>query len=469
MSAAFAASALLISVILALGTYFSARHYLIEQRERTALQQAYTDAALAKDGLRTSGASVADVLDAIALPNRTVAYVRTGGQWYSSGLVEESHAATEHVARTVADGSAGLSWTGATDPPAIVVGIPLAAVDAEYYEVTVAEELDGTLFTLRTALIVSAVVTTLAGALLGRYAARAVLRPLNQVTIAAARISGGDLATRLNPIDDPDLATLVGSFNNMVDTVAEQFDRDARFAADVAHELRTPLATLTTALGVLEGARGLSGSSALAVRLMGTELERFRQALEDLIALGRLDSGVRESEWETVLVTDLVRLALADTRTASIAVPAKGETTDAMATDVVTTDLVTTDLVTTEPEAVGLRVRVDTLQARSALANLIRNADTHGGGLTGIRIATRGQFIDIHVEDAGPGVPSEEREHIFERFARVGARGATGGSGLGLSIVERTVTLHGGSVWCRESATGGADFVLSLPASGGPP
>nr|WP_281387013.1 ATP-binding protein [Jiangella mangrovi] len=418
------------------------------------MQQAYTDAALAKDGLRTSGASVADVLDAIALPNRTVAYVRTGGQWYSSGLVEESHAATEHVERAVADGSVGLSWTRATDPPAIVVGLPLPAVDAEYYEVTVAEELDRTLFTLRTALIVCAVITTIAGALLGRYAARAVLRPLNQVTVAAARISGGDLATRLDPVDDPDLATLVGSFNNMVDTVTEQFDRDARFAADVAHELRTPLATLTTALGVLQGAPGLSGSSTLAVRLMGTELERFRQALEDLIALGRLDSGVRESEWETVPVIDLVRLAVADTRIANVAGPA---------------ELGATDLVTAEPAAAGLWVRVDSLQARRALSNLIRNADTHGGGLTGIRIATRGRFIDIHVEDAGPGVPSEERERIFERFARIGARGATGGSGLGLSIVERTVAVHGGSVWCRESVAGGADFVLSLPVSGGQP
>ncbi|TDC53293.1 HAMP domain-containing protein [Jiangella ureilytica] len=454
MLAAFAAGALLMSVILALGTYLSARHYLIEQRERTALQQAYTDAALVKDGLRTSGASVVDVLDAVALPNRTIAYVRTGGEWYSSGLAEEGHAATQHVAGVVADGSAGLSWTRATDPPAIVVGMPLAAVDAEYYEVTVADELDGTLHTLRTALIVSALVTTLAGALLGWYAARAVLRPLNQVTIAAARISGGDLATRLDPIDDPDLATLVGSFNNMVDTVTERIDRDARFAADVAHELRTPLATLITALGVLEGTPGLSGSSALAVQLMGTELERFRQALEDLIALGRLDSGVRESEWETVPVTELVRLALADNRTATTADPAEVETTD---------------VVTTEPEATGLRVRVDRLQTRRALSNLIRNADTHGGGLTGIRIAARGRFIDIHVEDAGPGVPPGERERIFERFARIGARGATGGSGLGLSIVERTVAVHGGSVWCRESATGGADFVFSLPASGGQP
>ncbi|SDU76684.1 ATP-binding protein [Jiangella alkaliphila] len=418
------------------------------------MQQAYTNAALAKDGLRTSGASVVDVLDAIALPNRTIAYVRTGGQWYSSGLAEEGHAVTEHVARAVVAGSAGLSWTGATDPPAIVVGIPLAAVDAEYYEVIVAEELDGTLLTLRTALIVSALITTLAGALLGWYAARGVLRPLNQVTVAAARISGGHLASRLDPVDDPDLATLVGSFNNMVDTVTERIERDARFAADVAHELRTPLATLTTALGVLQGTPGLSGSSALAVQLMSTELERFRQALEDLIALGRLDSGVRESEWESVAVTDLVALAVADTRSAIIVDTDKDEPTA---------------VVTTEPDAVHLRVRVDRLQARRALSNLIRNADTHGGGLTAIRIASRGRFVDIHVEDAGPGVHPAERQRIFERFARIGARGANGGSGLGLSIVERTVAVHGGSVWCRESAAGGADFVFSLPASGGLP
>ncbi|SFC48869.1 Signal transduction histidine kinase [Nocardioides terrae] len=448
---AFATGALLISVILALGTYFSARHYLIEQRESTALRQAYTDAALVRDGMLTSGARVGDVLSAIALPSGTSAYVRARGGWYSTALTDDGPGAVGAVRRHVADGSAALMWTGATDSAAVVVGIPVPAVHAEYYEVTVAQELDSTLGTLRTALVVCALLTTAAGALLGWYAGARVLRPLNEVAKAAARISGGDLDARLDPSNDPDLATLVGSFNNMVDTVAERIAKDARFAADVSHELRTPLTTLTTALGVLRGSSELARPSRLAVHLMGAELERFRQALEDLIALGRLDSDVRESGWETLPMGELVRLALADHS------PLRDVEAGGSSGVVVLRDRT----------AEASMVRVDRMQIRRALSNLLMNAQTHGGGLARVRIATRGRFVDVHIEDAGPGVPLVDRERIFERFARLGARDAKGGSGLGLSIVERTAAIHEGSVSCHESAQGGADFVLSLPVAVG--
>lgn len=449
---AFAAGALLISVILAVGTYFSARHYLIEQRQRTALRQAYTDAALVKDGMRTSGARVGDVLSAIALPSGTSAYVHSEGDWYSTALTEDGPTAVGPIMPAVADGSAALTWSDATDPHAVAVGIPIPAAAVEYYEVTVARELDSTLATLRSALIASALFTTAAGALLGWYAGAKVLRPLNQVAGAAARISGGDLDARLEPNDDPDLATLVGSFNNMVDTVAERMDRDARFAADVSHELRTPLATLITCLGLLRGAPELEQSSRLAVELMGAELERFQQALEDLITLGRLDSDVRESEWETISITELVRLALADHRPSRIGTGAS----DPQVEDV------------SSARTAGPMVRGDRMQIRRALSNLLANAETHGGGLVGVRISSRGRFVEVHVEDAGPGVPLHDRERIFERFSRLGPRSAKGGSGLGLSIVERTAAIHDGSVSCRDSAHGGADFVLTLPVAGEP-
>ncbi|MFD7076821.1 ATP-binding protein [Nocardioides sp. NPDC059952] len=434
--AAFAAGALLISLILAFSTYFSARHYLIVQRERNALQQAYIDAALVKERLRTNGVNVAEVLSEIAPPRRTTVFVHQDGQWYSSDLTTQAHDATSNVATSVEAGEVALSWTDTGDRPNIVVGVPLEGVDADYYEVTHAKELSETLDTMGYALAISAAVTTLAGGVLGWYAARRVLRPLRQVALAAARISAGELDTRVEATDDPDLATLTGSFNTMVDTVVERLDHDARFAADVSHELRTPVATLTTSLGVLQGDSTLSPSSATAVGLMAGELDRFRGALEDLITLGRLDAGVRESEWEVLGVADLVAATLAEAEIggrATVDVPA--------------------DLV----------IYADRLQVHRALANLVRNAETHGGGLSAVRAIARRGYAEIHVVDSGPGVPAAERERIFDRFARMGARGATTGSGLGLSIVAQTAQLHDGSVWCREADSGGADFVLSFP------
>ncbi|MFJ9388064.1 ATP-binding protein [Nocardioides sp. NPDC101246] len=434
--AAFAAGALLISLILAFSTYFSARHYLIVQRERNALQQAYIDAALVKERLRTNGVNVAEVLSEIAPPRRTTVFVHQDGQWYSSDLATQAHDATSNVATSVETGEVALSWTDTGDRPNIVVGVPLEGVDADYYEVTHAKELSETLDTMGYALAISAAVTTLAGGVLGWYAARRVLRPLRQVALAAARISAGELDTRVEATEDPDLATLTGSFNTMVDTVVERLDHDARFAADVSHELRTPVATLTTSLGVLQGDSTLSPSSATAVGLMAGELDRFRGALEDLITLGRLDAGVRESEWEVLSVVDLVTATLAEAEIsgrATVDVPA------------------------------DLAIYADRLQVHRALANLVRNAETHGGGLTTVRAVARRGYAEIHVVDSGPGVPAAERERIFDRFARMGARGATTGSGLGLSIVAQTAQLHDGSVWCRDADSGGADFVLSFP------
>lgn len=438
----FALGALVLSVALALGTYLWTRHLLVEQRERTAMRQAFVDAALVRDALQTSGAQVSDVLGSISPPADTILYVKRHGRWYSSVLDVPAEQVTANVGRQVRDGSVASGWTAVTTPPAIVVGIPLPAADAEYYEVAVATELDQTLETLRLALGFCAVLTTAAGALLGRSASRRVLGPLTAVTGAAARISGGDLAARLQDTNDPDLVALVGAFNNMVDALDDRIQQDARFAADVAHELRTPLTTLTNCMSLLHRAPDLSSSSARAVDLMTTELTRFTRSLEDLLALGRLDSDVRDHRTTTTDAAELARRALA------------------------TSDRDSTLLVGCHDGAgigSGARVAVDLPQLVRALTNLFDNADIHGGGLARVRLECRDGFVDVHVEDGGPGVVAHDRERIFDRFARAGTRKDGTGSGLGLSIVAQTVRNHGGSVWCSESPLGGADMVMRLP------
>jgi signal transduction histidine kinase len=340
----------------------------------------------------------------------------------------------------VDDGSVGLGWTDRTDPHAVVVGIPLAAVDATYYEVAVARELDATLHTLALALAVGAAVTTLAGAALGRVASRRVLAPLHDVTAVATDIAAGDLERRLGETDDPDLSALVQSFNRMVTALHERIERDARFASDVSHELRTPLTTLTTSLALLERARDLSPQSQSAVGLMADELARFRQALEDLLALGRLEAGIDEAALVPTGPAELARHALV----------ASGFPDQVVAGD----------------SARRRTVLVDRPQMVRALVNLIRNAEIHGGGLAEIRVDATDTHVDITVRDRGPGVPVDERRRIFERFARAGGAKAGTGSGLGLSLVAETVSRHGGQVWCEGDPGHGAEFVVRLPLSG---
>ena len=438
MTLVFALGALALSASLSLGTYFSARHLLVDQRERTALRQAFADAALVRDSLLTSGSEVSDVLGSISPPTGAVMYLHRDDTWYSSSLDQPGQGVTDAVARTVDAGSVGLAWTDLTEPHAVVVGVPLPAVGAAYYEVSVAEELASTLRTLALALAVCAALTTVGGALLGRAASRRVLQPLGEVAGAAVQVSAGDLETHLRDTSDPDLAVLVGAFNHMVDALHERIERDARFAADVSHELRTPLTTLTTSLGVLQDVRDLSPGASSAVQLMATELTRFQRALEDLLALGRLDAGAGEGEVASVGAHELVRQALA----------ASGRSTD----------LLSIGTGTGEPF-----VDVDRRQVLRALVNLFQNADLHGAGLTGVEVETVGEHVEFRVRDRGPGVPAQDRERIFERFARAGGARTGTGSGLGLSIVARTATNHGGSVWCSAVHDRGSEFVLRLP------
>ena len=102
------------------------------------------------------------------------------------------------------------------------------------------------------------------------------------------------------------------------------------------------------------------------------------------------------------------------------------------------------------------------------MANLVRNATRHGGGLTGVSMERDIGVVRIGIEDDGPGVPPAEREHIFDRFSRgssAGSRGGGSGVGLGLSLVWEDIRLHAGRVWVEDRSDGGsgARFVIELP------
>jgi signal transduction histidine kinase len=112
-------------------------------------------------------------------------------------------------------------------------------------------------------------------------------------------------------------------------------------------------------------------------------------------------------------------------------------------------------------------VRVDPRRLERIVVNLVRNAETHGGGLTALRVVASEGRLRIEVEDNGSGVPAEERERIFERFYRgprqAGGRGRGDGVGLGLALVAEHVRLRDGQVWVEDAAGGGARFVVVFP------
>ena len=287
-----------------------------------------------------------------------------------------------------------------------------------------------------------ALAATAAGAAFGVWASRRVVHPLEQVAVAATRIAAGELTTRLDGTDDPDLVAIVGSFNTMVDALATRIERDTRFVGDVSHELRSPLTSLVTSVEVMAARREeLSPRGRQALALVERQLARFRTTVDDLLELARMDNDSSEELPPAVSLGALVREVLAASGS-----PAK--------------------LLTSGDDA-RTTVRAEKNRLERAVRNLLDNAELHAGGACCVRVEQRDHAVLLMVDDAGPGVPPPDRERIFERFTRgpEAARGSLPGAGLGLAIVAETASHLEGAAWCAASPCGGARMILSLPGA----
>ncbi|MEU8612561.1 HAMP domain-containing protein, partial [Actinoplanes sp. NPDC048791] len=254
--AGFAAGALALSATMALASYQVARQSLIKEREGTAVRAAYDDAAVVRAGLgATTRPDVAAVLRVLDTGESRRALLQRQGNWYALKADEGSTGAIPvALQRQAAAGTDSVQRIRTGGHASIVVAVPLAPGDV-FYEVDSLRELEHTLSVLTVVLTLVAMGTAVLGAGLGWYASRYVLRPLRRVADAAQEIAGGASKYRLDPAAEPDLARLTTSFNHMVDELSARLERDRRFAADVSHELRSPLQTLAAAASVLERRR----------------------------------------------------------------------------------------------------------------------------------------------------------------------------------------------------------------------
>jgi signal transduction histidine kinase len=437
----FAVGTLLVSAVLVTTTFLLARSFLLDLRETSFTRQAFADANVLQNRLATAGTEVGEVVSELVPSGGGVVVVRSGDSWYSSGLEAGARDVPPELQAIVGDGSAGTMRVETADGPVLVLGVPLSGSGIEFYEATSLTELSDVLGTLAAVLGAGTLAATAAGAAFGGWASRRAVQPLEQVAGAAARIAGGELSARLPATEDPDLVAIVAGFNSMVDALAARIERDARFVGDVSHELRSPLTSLVTSVEVLGARRTeLSHRAQQALALVETELGRFRRTLDDLLQLARLDSGGAPPATEPVSLSALVREVLAHA----------GRPLDQLAAD---------------PDEQTV-VEGDKTSLERAVSNLLDNADRHGGGPSAVHVHRREDTVVIAVDDAGPGVPAEDRERVFERFARGqgAARRSLPGAGLGLAIVAETASRHGGAAWCTDGPDGGARFSLSVPA-----
>ena len=451
----FALGALALSVLLAGTTYLVARQTLLRQREASVLRQTYVNARVMRDALRSADPEVPRLLTSLQTPAGSFPLVRFGDRWFPLTLEYGRDALPDELKERVSQGSAARMRYSLRGDTVLAVGVPLVDMNATYFEIVSLAELQNTLNSIGWALIGAAGLTTLLGALLGVWASRRAVRPLADAAKAAQAIAAGNLDTRLDVTDDRDLALLTTSFNEMVAALQNRIQRDARFASDVSHELRSPLMTLSASIEVLHTRRDeMPARAQAALDLLVADVARFQGLVEDLLEISRVDAGATKLNLEEVKVAELVPHAVV-AASADTLIPVR-----------------------VSPDADEDIVRADKRRMVRVLANLLENARVHGGGASGVTVEHvrgngRGDAVRIVVEDRGPGVPSEERAIIFERFSRgagSGRRGMGDGVGLGLALVDEHVRLHGGRVWVDDRADGhtGARFVIELPVVGKP-
>jgi signal transduction histidine kinase len=325
----------------------------------------------------------------------------------------------------------------------------------------VAEPLGATTNTLHSLLLIELAVT--AGALVlalagGWWLVRLGLRPLEDVERTADSIAAGNLDQRVPGADDTtEVGRLARALNVMLERIEVAFsarlasearlkesDRHLRqFVADASHELRTPIAAVSAYAELFErGADRHADDLPRVISGIRSETARMERLVNDLLELARLDEGLPLQ----IVPVELVGLGAEAVQTALTVGP-------------------TWPVAFTAAHPV--EVMGDPVRLRQVIDNLLANVRAHTpeGTPTTVRVDQVGSMAQVVVKDAGPGMATEDAARVFERFYRVDAARAraSGGSGLGLSIVAAIVSAHGGTVSAVSSPGDGVAVTVRIP------
>lgn len=299
-------------------------------------------------------------------------------------------------------------------------------------------QFDDDLSALRWKLVRTAAGVSVLGAGVAFLIGRRIRRPIKALSAAADELGAGALDTRVPVKGRDEVAALAESFNTMAARLGESIEelhakdrQQRRFVADVAHDLRTPLASMIATVDTLDHAEPATRTR--AADILGTQARRLAKLVEDLLEIARFDAGKADLRLAPVDLADLVADAAAVTGVEA-AVTASGNVT----------------------------VVADPRRVHTVVANLLSNAVRHGGAPVTVTLDGTGDDVVVRVADAGPGVPEDLLPLLFDRFTRGDhARQATEGSGLGLAIARENVLAHGGSLTVHND--GGAVFTVRLP------
>ncbi len=294
-------------------------------------------------------------------------------------------------------------------------------------------------------LIGSTVVAMLLALALALLMGQRIARPIQDVSRAARLVAGGSLDARVREPKDPtpgdETAQLARSFNSMAQTLERNENERRQLIADIAHELRTPLTVMQSRLEALED--GVFALDASEIARLQAQTKFLSRLVEDLRVLSLAEAGRLSLERRSVDLEVLVREV------------AQGF--EARAEREGKTLRVNTQ---------SVNVNADPDRVRQVLTNLLENALKYTASAVKLNLSHDAATARVTISDDGNGLPSADLDRVFDRFYRVdeSRTRASGGSGLGLSIVKAIVQLHGGSVSARNLEPHGAEFAVAFPS-----
>jgi len=279
----------------------------------------------------------------------------------------------------------------------------------------------------------------------GWWVARSVARPVEALRRATRRMADGELSTRVGRqggLAHDELAQLAGDFDLMAGRIEALVAHDRGVLQDLSHELRSPLARLQLILALARRS-DQPAEAAPYFEQAEQEIARLDRMLGEMLALSRMEGGLPGMEREPIELAALAHDCMEQFR-----LEAEARHVDLGLTSV--------DSVVVSGNAMLLE---------RALGNLLANAIKFGpeGGRVGVTLRVDQRFAELAVRDHGPGVPGSELALLFRPFYRGSNAARADGHGLGLSIVQRVVQVHGGSIEVRNAEGGGLEVRLRLP------
>jgi signal transduction histidine kinase len=269
--------------------------------------------------------------------------------------------------------------------------------------------------------------------------ARRISRPMVELARVAGELAAGNFSARVRIPDRHrfgEAAALGDTMNDMAARVERHLSEQRELLAAVSHEMRTPLARIRL---LTEMARG-QGASDATLDDLDREVMEMDALVGDLLASSRMEFGTLSKRPLDAVETASRALERAGADPASLVVEREGAG---------------------ETGVVPLRVEADATLLGRALANLLDNANKHGGGVEALRVKRVDGHVHFEVEDHGDGFGAGEEARIFEPFYR---RGENGSLGLGLALVKRIAEAHGGRAYAENREGGGARVGVELPA-----